>query len=100
MRSYTPRTHTHTHTDDRPSPIRFKLFVHLGIDLGIRTVALHGKRAFGRDATPDLRRRRRRPSTRRAGRVTCARCKAGEEQTGVVGQQDHLCSFSLDHLDF
>lgn len=49
-----------------------------GTDLVIRTVAPHGKKAFGRGATRDPRRRRRRRSTRSAGRVTSAHCKAGE----------------------
>lgn len=72
----------HTYRGNRHH-LRIILFKHVGvcppgIDLGIRTVALHGKKAFGRDATRDLRRRRRRRSTRSAGHVTSAHCKAGE----------------------
>lgn len=44
----------------------------------IRTVAPPGKEAFGRDATPDLRRRRKRLNTRRAGLVMHAHFRAGE----------------------
>lgn len=49
-----------------------------GIVHRIRTVAPHGREAFGRDATPDLRRRRKRLNTRRAGLSMHARCRAGE----------------------
>lgn len=49
-----------------------------GIDPRIRTVAPHGRETFGMDAMPDLRRRRKRLNTRRAGLVMLARCRAGE----------------------
>lgn len=53
-----------------------------GIVLRIRTVAPHGREAFGRDTAPDLRRSRKRLNTRRAGLVMHTHCRAGKRKAG------------------
>lgn len=50
----------------------------LGIGPRIRTVAPHGREVFGRGETPDLRKRRKRLNTRKAGHVTHEHYRAGE----------------------
>lgn len=56
-----------------------------GIVPRIRTVVRPGKEAFGRDATPDLRRRRKRLNTKRAGLVMHAHYRAGELERRTAG---------------
>lgn len=72
---------THTHTNETLWPFLYYIsgLVSLpGIAPRIRTAVPHGREASGRGATPDLRRRKKRLNTRRAGLVMHVHCRAGE----------------------